>query len=83
MLLQSDLIQCHLPADVTLEGWICLSWTLGLIPEAPRRAIYLQPTRLALRNDHFNKLVYLAGMDPWRFAGGAIKIVVMELNSCL
>lgn len=30
MLLQSDLIQCHLPADVILEGWICLSWTWGL-----------------------------------------------------
>ena len=82
MLLQSDLIQCHLPADVTL-GMELSQLDFGAYPEAPRRAIYLQPTRLALRNDHFNKLVYLAGMDPWRFAGGAIKIVVMELNSCL
>ena len=52
----------------------------GSYPEAHRRTIYLQPTIIALRNDHFNKSVYLAGTDPWRFAGGEIKIVVVGLK---
>lgn len=50
----------------------------GAYPEAHRRTIYLQPTGMALRNDHLNKSVDLAGMDPWRFAGGTIKIAVVE-----